>query len=49
MARPGTGQEPVYIGSNFVTGLLRVDLPIGHPAILAPVRSLSGMVCSLHS
>lgn len=49
MAGPGTGQELVYIGSNFVTGLFRVDLPIGHPAILAPVRSLSGMVFSLHS
>lgn len=47
MAGPETGQELVYIGSNFVTGLFRIDLPIGHPAILAPVRSLSGMVCSL--
>lgn len=49
MAGKGTRQELVYIGSNFVTGVFRVDLPIGHPAILVPVRSLSGMVCSLHS
>lgn len=49
MAGPVTGQGPVYIGSSFVTGLLRVDLRIGYPAILAPIRSLSGLVCSLHS